>query len=1119
MSGDAPLEARLRGLILTNANSGPPENPGPDGPDPPPTAEQASAQSQAQASRKGGKKRPNQAERRQMSAQLTIPIDTRPRPAPSFTRDAANQQAGRRYQQPQNPFQGHQQQDSFLKHQQRNSFQKHQQQNSFPEGSQQHAFQRQPGPYHGGFQHQPPSPHHPSSTSAHPDSSLRHPRSGFGPAPPSADAQRMDWRRQQQPPGFDRFSKGVNVVSADSFSPRGPRPPPSNLYQPTGHRNVYFNPEQIANQVNLLHRLSEHVVPGAEIGPAEIAEKDAFRVHVQSICRDAVSQHELETNSALAFQPLSVQLKCFGSLASGFATKAADMDLGLISPMSQVSPDAADSPIPRLIEKALLDAGFGARLLTRTRVPIIKLCEKPNDSLRRGLVEARTKWERGLKDEGHDEEEEDEEIPEGHDVPREDPPALDDNAQPSDATRRGSKHAVDNSITQTYEAKLASLKQGQTQSFALYQNNAKRLLRRLNGRDITHSSLATFKESDWKLLDDVTGAFIQGLRNEELRNRILQYPSFSKSTMPSAPNRRSLAGARTLVEGEKLVMLFEEAQSNAGPTNFDRGYEKHVQYWKDLQRRKSFGSDPLVFNKELQFAADALRQIPSIQLRHFQQEQHEAAVDYHARAIKIAQTLARAQPTQPSPEATALVIKSYIGGIRDQGQRAAVQAFVDSTGIASLRTIARKHKCLGLAADYERAIEKSLFREEDVPIITAYVAVLRHDFTRCSLVPGDPFDFVNAVTPRTSGLLEHIQKLPNPANLSPNQPRDRYHDSLEFPKAGVGVQCDINFSAHLALQNTLLLRCYSLTDPRVRPMVLFVKHWAKSRGINTPYRGTLSSYGYVLMVLHYLVNVAEPFVCPNLQLLAPPHPDLPADALEGITTCKGRDIRFWRDEEEIQNLAAQGQLNQNRDSVGHLLRGFFEYYAQGNLMSTVQKRGFDWGREVLSLRTPGGLLMKSSKGWTGAKTVKQPQTGSLANPGEPESTVTEETRIGSLKTGDTPEQGPPQQRMSTDNVGPAPTEQQATKPQEFKEVRLRYLFAIEDPFEHEHNVARTVTHNGIVSIRDEFRRAWRIIRSAGRSGQVSEDLLEDVKLHNEQAEQEMFAGLLQEIHGPHILPE
>ncbi|KAK3203520.1 hypothetical protein GRF29_112g1561921 [Pseudopithomyces chartarum] len=88
--------------------------------------------------------------------------------------------------------------------------------------------------------------------------------------------------------------------------------------------------------------------------------------------------------------------------------------------------------------------------------------------------------------------------------------------------------------------------------------------------------------------------------------------------------------------------------------------------------------------------------------------------------------------------------------------------------------------------------------------------------------------------------------------------RERKQGPLDFPKSGVGIQCDINFANPLALHNTHLLHCYSLTDPRVRPMILFVKAWAKRRKINSAYSGTLSSYGWVLMVLHYLVNIVSP---------------------------------------------------------------------------------------------------------------------------------------------------------------------------------------------------------------------------------------------------------------------
>jgi terminal uridylyltransferase len=280
-------------------------------------------------------------------------------------------------------------------------------------------------------------------------------------------------------------------------------------------------------------------------------------------------------------------------------------------------------------------------------------------------------------------------------------------------------------------------------------------------------------------------------------------------------------------------------------------------------------------------------------------------------------------------------------------------------------------------------------------------------------------------------------------------------------------------------------------------MVLFIKHWAKVREINSGYRGTLSSYGYVLMVLHYLVNVVQPFVCPNLQQLArePPLNPSPLE-VESTLICRGHNIQFWRNEQEIVAFAHANQLNHNSDSIGHLLRGFFEYFAQSGPMSSGYGKGFDWGRDVLSLRSPGGLLSKQTKGWTGAKTVL-------------------EVHGGGVNTAASPVDPPVQQQMqsqaaATDLRSQTRIPQQAGKAEGFKEVRHRYLFAIEDPFELDHNVARTVTHNGIVSIRDEFRRAWRIIRSTGNASST-EDLLQDaskaVDTHGP------FMQLLDDIHG------
>jgi terminal uridylyltransferase len=311
------------------------------------------------------------------------------------------------------------------------------------------------------------------------------------------------------------------------------------------------------------------------------------------------------------------------------------------------------------------------------------------------------------------------------------------------------------------------------------------------------------------------------------------------------------------------------------------------------------------------------------------------------------------------------------------------------------------------------------------------------------------------LTPKGDGTTDTSTTQVEPTTNAPNKPQQHSHPRndknwarekvlgpLDFPKQGVGIQCDINFENPLGIHNTHMLRCYSMTDPRVRPIVLFVKSWAKRRKINSSYSGTLNSYGWVLMVLHYLVNIAQPPVCPNLQHAIPQPKDI--GQLENFfkdPIVGGYTVRFWRNEQEIIQAAQSGRLSLNRQSVGGLLRGFFQYFASlsayGNSYGPRPPQ-FYWTNEVLSLRTLGGIRSKQDKGWTGAKT-----------------TVTAE-----------------------------------------KKVTNRYLFAIEDPFELDHNVARTVTHRGIVAIRDEFRRAWRILGAIGKGmqpeGGIFDEVVEDL---------------------------
>lgn len=848
-------------------------------------------------------------------------------------------------------------------------------------------------------------------------------------------------------------------------------------------RDPQFSPEEISAQASLLDRLCFEVVSNSEIERSEIAEKEAFRCRIEAISQEAIARCEKEQNPEAEFDPLSVQLKCFGSLSSGFATKASDMDLGLLSPMSPIQPDAPGSQIPRLLEKAFLDAGLGARLLTRTRVPIIKLCSDPPKKLRQDLLEERFKWENGL-----DETQEDDEH--DHDNDQTGLNGLE--------TKTSTSLEVTSPTSLTAEPQNFDIKQGPKNTLASYYGLAKRVLRRAGGRDVTVSNYRDLADQDWDILNRVCKAFVAGLSDPQLRGRLARYPSLTFESVDNGQSNRSLLGVYTQIEGEQIRQLWEERGVQERAQQPRVLAELAMEVWEETQKNLNFGIDPVFYTKQLQLALEKMKRAPSVQFVTLEQTQHEAPIVYSARALSITNALRPVNELAAS-DWTRLVVTQYLNGIHQEEIRKTITDHIASRAEdIPIRAVIRMHKAIHLAWEFERAIEKDIYDESVIPDIKEYIALLRAPFQQ-SDESSTNTDFIIPLTPATSSLVARIKALPDPHKLAPNQPRDRYRDRLEFPKTGAGVQCDINFSAHLALHNTALLRCYSLTDPRVRPMVLFVKHWAKMRGINSGYRGTLSSYGYVLMVLHYLVNVAEPFVSPNLQQLAPPLPrGLSPAELEKATLCRGHNIRFWRNEEEILGLAQANQLNHNNATIGHLLRGFFEYYAHSTMLSTLSSRGFDWGRDVLSLRTPGGLLTKQNKGWTGAKTVIVLDAQG-AGPHPPPQTEQTSTPVTAPKGQVTSDEGVQSKQVNT-----------ANKNNEFKEIRHRYLFAIEDPFELDHNVARTVTHNGIVSIRDEFRRAWKIIRSAG-NGSSQEELLRDV--NDVEEEESPLSKLLDDIHG------
>jgi DNA polymerase sigma len=154
-----------------------------------------------------------------------------------------------------------------------------------------------------------------------------------------------------------------------------------------------------------------------------------------------------------------------------------------------------------------------------------------------------------------------------------------------------------------------------------------------------------------------------------------------------------------------------------------------------------------------------------------------------------------------------------------------------------------------------------------------------------------------------------------------------------------GISCDICINNLLAPHNTKFLADYAKIDPRVQQLGYIVKYWAKKRQINEPYQGTLSSYAYILMVIHFLQQ-RNPPILPCLQQL---HPEEPRE----ILNIAGFDCWYYNKIERLKDFGKS-----NRENIGELLHAFFRLYACE----------FDWDNWVVSVRT-GKYLTKAEKQW------------------------------------------------------------------------------------------------------------------------------------------------------------
>jgi len=215
------------------------------------------------------------------------------------------------------------------------------------------------------------------------------------------------------------------------------------------------------------------------------------------------------------------------------------------------------------------------------------------------------------------------------------------------------------------------------------------------------------------------------------------------------------------------------------------------------------------------------------------------------------------------------------------------------------------------------------------------------------------------------------------------------------------MECDLSMHNPLAVLNTSLLRSYAEINPVSRVMASVIKRWAKARDINNPARHTLSSYGYILMLLHFLTyhqrsgdGLVSPLgnstrnsrvlpLLPNLQWMESSWPASPPGTPYMEFRESPKQLKHHPREENIKVNSYFYRLDQARLknlqqrfpgqdlSLAILLATFFRYYAYE----------FDYKRHVVSLNSTNvhGIVEREVKaeldGWrnySAALTIEDP---------------------------------------------------------------------------------------------------------------------------------------------------
>lgn len=163
---------------------------------------------------------------------------------------------------------------------------------------------------------------------------------------------------------------------------------------------------------------------------------------------------------------------------------------------------------------------------------------------------------------------------------------------------------------------------------------------------------------------------------------------------------------------------------------------------------------------------------------------------------------------------------------------------------------------------------------------------------------------------------------------------------VRFQHQKSGISCDISFGSRMAVQNTKLLQFYLNFDPRVRPLVVYVRRWGKKHNLLGSWK--IKKYALFLLLLVYLTKKkVVPSVSFLQELAEKQRKDLGKGA--GAEIIEGWDTGFCEDLELIEKYFGKKRCplpgNYEEERARVMLEMAWEFF---QMMGSM-----DFGRKVV----------------------------------------------------------------------------------------------------------------------------------------------------------------------------